>query len=162
VKALKRAGCKIGRDNWQSWRGMIDRAFAGNHEEAAKAALQIQATERWPDQVEALKETKKPEVKDEASIASSLHRFVVGIVGGDVFVKAHDLLAAAKLYGPDEVRRLAEHAAEIGSLSKELARNWFHGRKSQYGGWDFYAPKKKLETPKTADEVMAEIEQVPV
>ena len=53
VNTLKAAGCKIGPGTWRTWRGLIDRAFAGNVDACAKAASAVPADQRWPDQVEA-------------------------------------------------------------------------------------------------------------
>lgn len=59
VRTLKRAGCKIGPNNWRAWQGLIDRAFGGDADACAKAAATVKPEDRWPDQVEAAK-TEQP------------------------------------------------------------------------------------------------------
>jgi hypothetical protein len=158
AQVLKAAGCKITKTSWRAWKGALERAYAGDHEAMAQAALTLPAEKRWVDQVEALREQKKPEPVDDTKVAGKLHRAVAGIVGGEVFCKAVDLLKAAKRYGIDEIIALANHAKENGGgLSKDLANIWFKGRPSNYGGWDGYEPKTPLETPLTTEQILESI-----
>lgn len=60
TRALKRAGCKIGPNNWRAWQGLIERAFAGNAEACATAAAQVKPDDRWPDKVEAAARASPP------------------------------------------------------------------------------------------------------
>ena len=49
ARALKAAGCKIGRDNWTQWRAIVE---AHSLTQTLSSAKGTQATERWPDRVE--------------------------------------------------------------------------------------------------------------
>lgn len=60
ARTLKRSGCKIGPNNWRSWQGLIDRAFAGQVDACAAAAAKVKPEDRWPDQVEAAARAAPP------------------------------------------------------------------------------------------------------
>ncbi len=60
ARTLKRAGCKIGPNNWRAWQGLIERAFAGQADTCAAAAAKVKPEDRWPDQVEAAARTVAP------------------------------------------------------------------------------------------------------
>ncbi len=60
ARTLKRAGCKIGPNNWRAWQGLIERAFDGKVDTCAAAAAKVKPEDRWPDQVEAAARTEAP------------------------------------------------------------------------------------------------------
>jgi hypothetical protein len=60
ARTLKRAGCKIGPNNWRAWKGLIERAFACQADACAAAAAKVKPEDRWPDQVEAAARTEAP------------------------------------------------------------------------------------------------------
>jgi hypothetical protein len=60
ARTLKRAGCKIGPNNWRAWQGLIERTFAGQVDTCAAAAAKVKPEDRWPDQVEAAARTVAP------------------------------------------------------------------------------------------------------
>jgi hypothetical protein len=60
ARTLKRAGCKIGPNNWRAWQGLIERAFAGQADTCAEAAARVKPEDRWPDQVEAASRADPP------------------------------------------------------------------------------------------------------
>lgn len=60
ARTLKRAGCKIGPNNWRAWQGLIERAFAGSADACAAAAAKVKPEDRWPDQVEAAARADPP------------------------------------------------------------------------------------------------------
>jgi hypothetical protein len=60
ARTLKRAGCKIGPNNWRAWQGLIERAFNGQADTCAAAAAKVKPEDRWPDQVEAAARTAAP------------------------------------------------------------------------------------------------------
>lgn len=151
ARAIKRAGGKIGADNWPTWQGLMDRIGL---EAIITTLAKLPATERWPDQVEDSSGTGPASRPDDSEISKALRDEVQRRARGDVFVKSASLLTAARRYGVAQVLALADHAGEIGAgISKELGNFWFNGRKSAYGGWDFYEPKRPLEQEQSAEEI---------
>jgi hypothetical protein len=156
AQAIKRAGGKIGTDSWPVWESLMERI--GGLESTLAALASLPATERWPDRVEEASGVGPMPTQDDEAVAKELRALVADRVGGDVFCKSVDLLKAAKIYGFDQVLALADHAAQFGEgLGKDLARFWFCGRESQYGGWDGYHPKELLDVPLTTKQVQQAI-----
>jgi len=158
ARAVKRAGGKIGADNWPTWEAMIERI--GGLDVALTAMGRLSATERWPDRVEEASGTGPASTQDEDQVAKAIRDEVERRVDGEVFVKSSGLLKAAKRYGLEQVLALADHAANQKILSKDLGNHWFNGRPSSYGGWDYYEPKKPLDKELTANEIAKQLQQI--
>lgn len=79
-----------------------------------------------------------------------------------VYVKDANLFRLIQIYGPDTMLALARHAHESGGLDKELLCFWYKGRKSSYGGWDYYVPKAPLPEEMSEDAVREIVCGVPV
>jgi len=156
---LKRKGAKIFAKNWVSWQGLIQRIPL---EKILEALASLPATDRWPDRVEVAATPQKPgEIAED--VGKKLRSAVMKITSGHVecFLKNGDLAKMAENFGVIALIDLAQHAVKIRhNIDKDLARLWYSGRPSQFGGYDGYSPKKKLEKPRSPEEISAEIDLI--
>lgn len=156
VKILRINGCPITESNWLEWYGLICRSFKGDTQACANAAQGLLAKERWPENIESLVNPPKEKITPEI-VSNRLRELMVEICD-EVYVKNESILKAAHIYGPSQLINLAHHVKPFGDgLTKDAFRDWFMGRPSPYGGWDYYEPKNQLEHHMTLEAIIEEL-----
>lgn len=136
AQALCRVGAKIGPNNWPVWKGLTERFPLAD---IVAHIPTVPACDRWPDKVE--QAMQPPAVGHKESARGIRNQFASHLK----WISIEAVSEKIEEYGEEGLQAVLGVAQTHDIVfDAEEWREAFEGRKSAYGGWDFWKPQKRL------------------